>query len=129
MALDSKNYYSKKRVHLEDKISQKILNQFNVINLYIENESHMHGGSAGDSHFKVVLISDDFKELSLMERHKAVYDLLSVEMNNIHALSLHLFSGDENFQRVSRKNPINGSKSYDKKIRAAIILIDLSVYF
>ena len=84
---------------MEDKISQKILNQFNVINLYIENESQMHGGSSVDSHFKVVLISDDFKELSLMERHKAVYGLLSVEMNNIHALSLHLFSGDENIQK------------------------------
>jgi len=75
---------------LEDKISQKILNQFNVINLYIENESHMHGGSSGDSHFKVVLISDDFKELSLMERHKAVYDLLSFVMYFVHGLPCFL---------------------------------------
>ncbi|MEK9649367.1 MAG: BolA family protein [Gammaproteobacteria bacterium] len=84
---------------MEDKITQKILNAFNVENLFIENESHLHAGQTSNSHFKIILISNDFEKLTLIQRHKAVYDTLKEEMKSIHALSLHLFSTNEDIQQ------------------------------
>lgn len=63
---------------------------------YLENESHMHSGPATDSHFKLIVISDDFLTKRAVQRHQMLYKLLAELMNNpIHALALHLFSVEE----------------------------------
>ena len=44
-------------------------------------------------HFSAVIISDDFKELSLVEQHQLVYRTLGKHLTNeIHALQLKTFS-------------------------------------
>lgn len=63
---------------------------------YLENESHMHGGSATESHYKVIAVSDDFVGKRAVQRHQSVYKIVAELMNNpIHALALHLFSVEE----------------------------------
>ena len=64
--------------------------------LKVENESHMHGGPARDSHFKVTVVSEYFTDLSRVKRHQYVYKLLTEELNTgVHALALHLYSQQE----------------------------------
>ena len=50
---------------IEDKLRANLV----VAELIIENESHMHSGPATDSHFKVLLVSDDFADKRLVQRH------------------------------------------------------------
>ena len=65
--------------------------------LIVEDESSRHAGHAGmqgstvtESHFNVRIIASCFDGLSLVQRHKMVYTLLSQEMNGgIHALSIY----------------------------------------
>jgi len=41
----------------------------------------------------------------LIRRHKLIYELLNNEMNSIHALSLHLFSDDEEINKELTISP------------------------
>ena len=64
--------------------------------LQIENESHQHSGPATESHFKVTIVADAFRDLSRVKRHQHVYKLLSEQLQNgVHALALHLHSPPE----------------------------------
>jgi len=84
--------------------------------LSVENESHMHGGPATESHYKLTLVSDCFDELSPVKRHQRVYKLLAAELESgVHALALHLYTANEWQQRQSTSptspNCRGGSKS------------------
>jgi len=61
------------------------------------NESHMHNVPAGsESHFKLVLVANEFEGLSLVARHKLIYKILDVELKNgVHALALHTYTEAE----------------------------------
>jgi stress-induced morphogen len=50
----------------------------------------MHSVPKGsETHFKVVIVSDMFKEKSLLERHRTVNQLLDDELKSgVHALSI-----------------------------------------
>jgi BolA protein len=77
-------------------IQQKLSQGLNIAHLDIENESHLHSGPATESHFRLVLVSDDFAGKRLVQRHQIIFGLLSNEMSNpIHALSMHLYTADE----------------------------------
>ena len=68
----------------------------NTEEFYLENESQMHSGPATESHYKLILISDDFLNKRAVQRHQSIYALLASLMNNpIHALALHLFTIEE----------------------------------
>jgi BolA protein len=63
------------------------------LSLEIEDDSARHHGHAGNqsgaAHFKIQIVAVRFKELSLIERHRLVYDLLQdLIPYPIHALVL-----------------------------------------
>jgi len=77
-------------------IEDKLRANLTVLELAIENESHMHSGPATESHFKVRLVSDDFAGKRLVQRHQLIYKVLADEMKNpIHALSMLLYTQQE----------------------------------
>lgn len=82
-----------KQQELTDKLSAEFVPHF----LLVENESHMHSsGRGGDSHFKVVVVSDKFEGLRKVARHRLVYGLFEQELaNGIHALALHTYTQEE----------------------------------
>lgn len=97
---------------IEEKLNQALQPAF----LDVINESHMHGGSATESHFKVVIASATFEGQMLIKRHRAVNAVLADELNGqIHALSLHTMTPDEYFERAGKVNDspqcMGGSKS------------------
>ena len=57
----------------------------------------MHSVPAGsETHFKVVLITDQFAGKRQVQRHQAIYAVLAEELAGpIHALALHTFSAEE----------------------------------
>lgn len=83
---------------LEQQLRER-LNTLQPSYLEVINESSGHGGyyPGKESHFKVVIVSDAFAGLRLVQRHQKIYaavgDLLSP--GNIHALAIHAFVADE----------------------------------
>jgi BolA protein len=77
-------------------LEQLVTLAINCSELYLENESHMHSGPAAQSHFKLILVSDDFVGKRAVQRHQLLYKILAQLLNNpIHALALHLFTVQE----------------------------------
>ncbi|MDF1758494.1 MAG: BolA family transcriptional regulator [Legionellaceae bacterium] len=61
--------------------------------LQIINESYMHSVPDGsESHFKIIIVSTKFNDLSKIARHRLVFSLLKTEFKNIHALTLSLYT-------------------------------------
>ncbi len=63
--------------------------------LEVFNESHNHSGPSSESHFKLIVVSDYFDDLKLIERHRFINQLFKEEMTYIHALSMHTYTSYE----------------------------------
>ena len=83
---------------LEQQLIER-LQQLSPSHLEVVNESSGHGGyfPGKESHFKVIVVSDIFAGLRLVQRHQKIYavagDLLSP--GKIHALAIHAFLPEE----------------------------------
>nr|SVE70197.1 EOG090X0K4K [Eubosmina coregoni] len=75
---------------LESLIRQKLTSHFVPEHLEILNESFMHNVPKGsETHFKVLVVSNKFDSLSLLQRHRLVNETLQDELKNgVHALSI-----------------------------------------
>lgn len=77
-------------------LEHKLRQEFEPAFLEVLNESHMHGGPATDSHFRLTVASSRFTGMSRVARHQQVYKLLSAELaGGVHALALHLYTPGE----------------------------------
>ncbi len=79
---------------------QDLRNAFQVQSLVIDDESHLHAGHAGAAsgggHFRLEIVTPDFKGLSLVARHRAVYAALNRHIpKEIHALTIIALAPDE----------------------------------
>lgn len=81
------------REKIISKLEGALANQF----LEVTNESHLHNTPPGaESHFKVVVVSNEFQGKLPVKRHQMVYALLAHELReSIHALALHTYTSAE----------------------------------
>jgi len=73
--------------------------------LEIKNNSHLHshhramaGSTSRETHFEVLITSEEFKVLSQVKRHQMVYKLLADELaaqGGIHALELTTWTPEQ----------------------------------
>lgn len=81
---------------MQDTITNKIQDAMSPLHLEVENESHMHNVPAGsESHFKILVVSDQFDGQMLIKRHRLLNSILSEELTQIHAMALHTMTPDE----------------------------------
>jgi BolA protein len=82
-------------------IEQRLRDQFAPMHLEVDNESHMHNVPEGsESHFRVVLVTDQFEGKPLVQRHRAVNGALAEQLQgSIHALALHTMTPEEWFAK------------------------------
>ena len=71
-------------------IHGKLSAKFCPLHLEIINESYMHNVPKGsETHFKVLVVSDQFRDTKLIARHRMVNESLSEELQSgVHALSI-----------------------------------------
>ena len=100
---------------LEQQLIER-LQQLAPSHLEVVNESSGHGGyfPGKESHFKVIVVSDIFAGLRLVQRHQKIYavagELLSP--GKIHALAIHAFLPEEwQGQDTSSPNCAHAPKS------------------
>jgi BolA protein len=91
-----KNFFSR-----EGRIKEKLVKEFNPKYLEVINESYKHSvPKDAETHFKLVIISNEFKNKSTVLIHKKIYGMFMDEMgekkdNKLHALSIHTKTEDD----------------------------------
>lgn len=103
------------KTSLQSHITAKIKNQLPLQYLEVVNESYMHSVPPGsESHFKLVVVSDEFIGMRLIARHRLINQILAEELaDSIHALAIHTYTIDEWHEKSSApKSPkcLGGSK-------------------
>ena len=78
-------------------IEHKLSEGLELDHLEVVNESQNHNVPANsETHFKVTLVSADFEGQKLIDRHRAVNQLLSAELAGpVHALAIHTLTAPE----------------------------------
>jgi len=89
---------------VQNKIDKLLRDNFNISKLIIRNDSNKHNVPLNsESHFSIQIVSDDFENLSQLQRHKTVYKAVDSLLSEIHALSITAITISE-----FRKNPSLG---------------------
>lgn len=84
------------KMGIAEQIRDRLSVAFEPTSLDVVNESHQHAGHMGDdgtgeSHFRVVIESPAFAEMTRLARHRAVHQAIGAEiMGQIHALALDI---------------------------------------
>ncbi len=79
---------------VESRMREKLMISLRPTRLDVVNESHLHAGhrsspGTGESHFRVLIVSEAFTGKSRVERHRIVNELLGDELKNaVHALAI-----------------------------------------
>ena len=73
---------------IQDTITEKLTAALAPLHLQVINESHKHSVPPGsESHFKVVIVSEQFQGQPLVRRHQAVNTALAgAEVANLEAI-------------------------------------------
>lgn len=82
---------------VQQDIEQQLQAQFAPVVLEVANESHMHSVPPNsETHFRVVLVSDQFEGRRSVARHQQVYAALAAQLQGpVHALALHTYTPAE----------------------------------
>jgi stress-induced morphogen len=83
-------------MNVHDEIANLLNNKLKVEKMLLENESEMHNvPPQSETHFKLVIVSDDFTSMTKVKRHQLIYQILVETMKKIHALSIQAFTIEE----------------------------------
>ena len=81
---------------VQNKINKLLRDKFNISKLVINNESYKHNVPPNsESHFNVQIVSNDFQNLSQIQRHKKVYKAVESLLAEIHAFSITTMTTSE----------------------------------
>ena len=83
------------RMTVQTDIEARLTAAFAPDRLEVVNESHLHGGHAGDdgsgeSHFRVLMRATGFAPMSRVARHRAVHAALGDLNQRVHAIALDI---------------------------------------
>jgi len=101
---------------IQQLIEQKLGAALSPHYLSVVNESHMHSVPPNsETHFKVVVVCDDFEGKRQVARHQRVYQALQEELAGpVHALALHTYTPSQWQERESAPDSpdcLGGSKT------------------
>jgi BolA protein len=82
---------------IQAQITDKLQQAFLPHELQVINESHQHNVPEGsESHFKVLIVSDNFNEFRKIQRQQQVYKVLAEELaGSVHALTMQTLTIEE----------------------------------
>ena len=83
---------------MSQQIQEKLTSGLKPVHLEVINETHMHNvPKDAESHFKGIIVSEQFSGLPLIKQHRMVNAALTEELSIIHALALHTYTPDQWF--------------------------------
>ena len=84
------------------KITNILKENFDIYRYFILDVSELHKGHSGyikgeETHFEIIIISNDFENKNRLERHKLVNNCLKNEFKgSLHSVTYKLFTVSEN---------------------------------
>ena len=78
----------------KQQIEAHLTNHFNPTHLVVVDDSHLHAHHRGthhteNTHFSVTIVSEQFNDVSRINRHRAIMNALKNEFSNtLHALKI-----------------------------------------
>ena len=74
-------------------VKKKLLDQINIENIQIEDKSFLHKNHAGNQkgkfHLKLIIVSNELKNINKIEGNKKIYKILDLELKNfIHSIQI-----------------------------------------
>jgi BolA protein len=82
-------------MNMQQHLTEQLKTAFAPSYLEVINESCNHAGNATESHFKLIVVSDEFNDLALISRHRLINKLFKEELTHIHALAMHTYTQAE----------------------------------
>lgn len=81
----------------KQRIEDALRDRLNPVYMDIVDETYMHSVPPNsESHFKVLVVSDAFTDIAMLERHRCLNELLGDEFKaGLHALTMHTWTPDE----------------------------------
>lgn len=76
-------------------INQQIHSRFAPVHFELHNDSAQHATASDASHFRLLVVSDKFANVSLVRRHQMIYSILADVMTRIHALAIQTYTTEE----------------------------------
>ena len=86
---------------LESDMHEKLMVALRPSRLDLVNESHLHAGhrsspGTGESHFRVLIVSEAFAGKTRIERHRMINGIVGEELEGgVHALAIKACAPDE----------------------------------
>lgn len=86
---------------MERRIREKLMLALDPVRLDVINESELHAGhrsspGTGESHFRVLVVSEKMRGKSRLERHRMVNEALAEELRSgVHALAIKAYAPGE----------------------------------
>jgi BolA protein len=86
---------------IECAIRENLLGALQPSRLDVINESELHAGhrgspGTGESHFRVIVVSELFRGRTRLERHRMINDALTVQLRGgVHALAIKAYAPGE----------------------------------
>jgi len=103
---------------VEKRIRQKLESHLDTCLLEVVNESPYHQAPEGsETHFRVLIVSRDFKGLNTVKRHQKVYQILKEELKGpVHAFSQRTLTPEE-WEAID--SPVRSSPPCQKRSRSS----------
>lgn len=86
---------------IEQAIREKLMVALRPIRLDVINESELHAGhrsspGTGESHFRVLVVSEELRGKTRVQRHRLINDALAAELKGgVHALAIKAYAPGE----------------------------------
>ena len=92
---------------LVELIKKKLNMQIKVLHLLLRDDSYLHAthnkqAMSGNTHFFLQIISDDFINLTLLQRHQKINIILRQEYNELHSLKIEALTKTEYEYKISK---------------------------
>jgi stress-induced morphogen len=102
---------------MQSRISSLLSTKLKPTFLDVINESSQHA-RGNESHFKVIVVSNVFDGISLIDRHRMVNDAVQEVYSQIHALSIIAKTPEQwnKNKEVLPSPPCLGGSKHDKKL-------------
>uniref|UniRef100_UPI0034DE459C BolA family protein n=1 Tax=Candidatus Thiodubiliella endoseptemdiera TaxID=2738886 RepID=UPI0034DE459C len=81
--------------NMQQHLTEQLTMALSPTHLEVMNESANHLGPATESHFKLIVVSDEFTDKKLIDRHRFINQLFKAELTHIHALAMHTYTPSE----------------------------------
>ncbi|NIH41176.1 MAG: BolA family transcriptional regulator [Buchnera aphidicola (Periphyllus aceris)] len=86
-------------------IKKKIKNKIKIKYIKIYNISNAHKKfNKKNSHYKIIVVSNDFYKINILRRHQIIYNILSNEINiNIYGIEIFTYTKKEWDVEINKK--------------------------